>query len=213
MTVSKVQKQAQQILDAALAIAETSSWEAVRFSQIADQLGIPLDAIHAHFREKEDLTDAWFDRADQAMLVRCGQSDFAPLSRIERLHNSLMTWLDTLAPHRSVTRQMILGKMEPGHLHFQISGLLRISRTVQWWRESAGIETTLPLRAFEEAAMTGLYLATFAHWLMDDSEAQESTRAFLHLRLLRAEQVASLCPCNPSSERSDAAAATQPSAS
>lgn len=184
---TKAQKQAQQILQTALALAEKSHWESVRMHHISDAADVSLNTIRVHFREKEDLVDAWFDQADQAMLKACGKSGFSDLSRCEKLHTTLMAWLDSLAPYQRVTRQMIQGKLEPGHLHFQINGLLRISRTVQWWREAAGIETRLPLRAFEEVAMTGLYLVTFSHWMLDQSEQQQSTCDFLRKRLEQAK--------------------------
>ena len=39
-----------------------------------------------------------------------------------------------------ITRGMLAYKLEPGHLHLQLPGLVRVSRTVQWFREAAGEE-------------------------------------------------------------------------
>lgn len=197
MPLTKAQKQAQQIVDAALELADQSDWESVRLHQVSDRLGISLDEVRQHYREKEELIDAWFDRADQAMLQVTRTPGFAELPRTERLHRTLMAWLGALYGHRRATRQMVLGKLEPGHLHYQIGGLLRISRTVQWWREAAGISSRLPHRAFEEAAMTGLYLATFLHWMLDRSEHNQATGDFLQRRLELAEQLSDLCGCSP----------------
>ena len=57
-----------QIVDTAVELAEQKSWEAVRLHDVAASLGITLDDVRAHFREKEDIVDAWFERADSAML-------------------------------------------------------------------------------------------------------------------------------------------------
>ena len=55
------------ILDTALKLAEQQSWETVRLHDVARELGIGLDDVRAHYAQKEDLIDAWFDRADQSM--------------------------------------------------------------------------------------------------------------------------------------------------
>ena len=110
----------QQIVDTALELAQARSWEAVRLHDIASALGITLDQVRAYYSEKEDLVDAWFDRADKAMLEATASLEFLQLSTRERLQWAIMSWLDALASHQRVTREMILGKLEPGHLHIQI---------------------------------------------------------------------------------------------
>ena len=64
------------IVDTAVAIAERSSWEAVRLFDVATELAISLDDIRIYFREKEDLVDAWFDRADSQMLKAAETAEF-----------------------------------------------------------------------------------------------------------------------------------------
>lgn len=177
----------ERIVDAALMLAEESSWERVRLHTLSQRLGVPLSEVHACFREKEDIVDAWFDRADRAMLTAAALPAIASLAPRERLQELLLTWLGALSTHRRVTREMIVGKLEPGHVHFQWAGIMRISRTVQWWREAAGRTAPLPWRAFEETALTSIYLATFVRWMSDSSEQSGRTREFLS-RLLRAAE-------------------------
>ena len=133
---------AQQILDCALNLADQCGWERLHLFDVASQLGVGLDAIAKHFRQKDDLVEAWFDRADLALLARGKSSDLATLNAEKRLEELLMAWLGALAPHRSVTGQMLLYKLEPGHFHLQVQGLLRVSRTVQWWREACSSSIT-----------------------------------------------------------------------
>lgn len=191
------------IVDAALEQAERRSWEAVRLHQVAAALGATLDEIRAHFREKEEIVDAWFDRADAAMLATAERPDFHALPARERVERALLAWLDALAPHRRVTRQMILNKLEPGHVHYQIAGLLRVSRTVQWLREAARREATLPWRAIEETLLTSLYLAVFGYWMWDGSAGSARTREFLRRRLDWAEWLRGRAPqaARPAPER------------
>lgn len=164
------------IVDAALVLAEQSSWEAVRLYEVADHLGAELAAIQTHFREKEEVADAWFDRADAAMVAAAAQPRVQALPSSERLHYLIMVWLEALSSHRRVTREMIKGKLEPGHLHVQIPAVLRISRTVQWLREAARRDGAGLHRGLEETVLTSIFVTTFTGWLSDDSEGAKATR-------------------------------------
>lgn len=180
---------ADQIVNAAVELGEQKSWEAVRLHDVAAALGITLDDVRVHFREKEDIVDAWFERADSAMLKMAQASDFSFLTPRQRLHRLIMTWLASLYPYRKTTRQMIYGKLEPGHLHVQIPGLMRISRTVQWMREAAERDATYLRRALEESALTSIYLATFVHWMNDSSSGSSRSSRFLDGCLSVAERL------------------------
>ncbi|MBM3356639.1 MAG: TetR/AcrR family transcriptional regulator [Betaproteobacteria bacterium] len=169
----------ERIVDAAIALAERDSWEAVRLHDVADSLGVTLDEVRRQFREKEDVVDAWFDRADAAMLRESEAPGFRELTPRERIHRLILTWLRALAPHRKVTRQMIYGKLEPGHVHILFPGLMRVSRTVQWVREAAHRDAAYVRRALEETGLTTIYLMTFFHWMTDDTAGSEATGRFL----------------------------------
>lgn len=177
------------ILDQALDMAESRGWEPLRLHQVANAMGISLDDIRRHYREKEDLAEAWFDRADSAMLAAAARPEVQAMAGPDRLEYLIMAWLEALAPHRRVTRQMILGKLEPGHLHVQIPAVLRISRTVQWIREAAGCDASHLRRALEEVALTSIFVTTFCTWLGDDSPGFERTRHRLQRLLARTERI------------------------
>lgn len=198
------------IVDTALRLAEERTWEAVRLYQVAAALGIGLNEVRAHFREKEDIVDAWFDRADHAMLEDAARAEFHALPSRARLARALNAWLGALAPHRRVTRQMIVNKFEPGHVHYQATGLLRVSRTVQWLREAAQRDAVLPRRALEEAVLTGIYLTTFFYWMRDESAGSERTRALLERLLTQAERMAHWMPRWSTDRTGDAGRAQRP---
>lgn len=174
---------AARILDTALILAERRGWECLRLGDVATELGVALDDIARHYRDKDALVEAWFDRADAALLTRSKGADLPALELLGRLEELLVAWLKALEPHREVTEQMLCYKLEPGHLHLQLGGLQRISRTVQWWREAAGCESSHCWRVGEECALTLVYLRAFAHWLRHPEESEIQFRAFLRRRL------------------------------
>lgn len=182
----------QHILDKSLELATQSSWEQLHLFDVAAALNLSLDQIRVHFSQKDDLVEAWYDRADVAMLKAAGGKTFLKLDIPQRLHKLIMAWLDALAKHKTISRDMLLYKFEPGHIHLQVLGTLRVSRTVQWLREAAHQDSTSLRRILEEIGLSSIYLLTFACWMNDTSEKQERTRAFLKRRLKRAEHVMNL---------------------
>lgn len=174
-----------EILDMTLTLADQRGWEELRLQDIARALDCPLQALSAHIREKEDLADAWFDRADQAMLAAAGDPMLEQLEINARLEHLLFSWLGALQPYHRVTRQMIAGKLEPGHLHVQIPSVLRISRTVQWLREAADCNAGGLRRALEETALTSLFVTAFGLWLRDAETGPNQARQLFRLGLRR----------------------------
>ncbi|MES9947236.1 MAG: TetR/AcrR family transcriptional regulator [Candidatus Thiodiazotropha sp.] len=183
---------AERILDTAVRLAEEGSWESMRLHHVAIEMGIDLEVIHRFYRQKDDLVEAWYDRADRAMLADAALPDYLTLTTRERLHRSIMCWLMSMQHHRSISRDMLMYKFELGHIHLQVLGLLRISRTVQWILEASQRDAIHLHRVVEEIGLTNIYLASFAHWLFDNSNEAEKTRRLLDRLLSRAETVARL---------------------
>jgi len=177
----------QRILGSALKLADERSWEELRLSDIAADLDISLFEVQQHFRQKDDLVEAWFDRADQTML-QLPREELAEMSLADRLHMIIFTWLDALAKHKTITREMLWYKLEPLHIHLQFQALLRISRTVQWIQELAGLKAQYTKRIAEEIGLTSIYLCAFLYWLQDSSTKQKRTRSFLKRKLSRIEK-------------------------
>lgn len=186
---------ADRILDAALTLADARTWERLRLHDIAAELDIPLAHMQRHYRSKDDLVEAWYDRADKAMLEAAKGEDFLKLDKADRLHRLIMTWLDTLASHKTVSRDMLLYKLEPAHIHLQVLGILRISRTVQWFLEAAQSNTSHFQRIAEEIGLTTIYLLTFNYWMLDHSTQQQASREFLRRRLDRAWRCTEVLSC------------------
>ncbi|RUO33629.1 TetR/AcrR family transcriptional regulator [Aliidiomarina soli] len=184
------------ILDAALKLGNETGWEQLTLYQVARQLNTSLAVIHAQFAQKDELVDAWLDRADRAMLQSFPQprpaNPTSPLTlqlNTLRLGSAMQSWLDALSPYHRLTGEMLLYKLEPGHIHLQAAGLLRISRTVQWFREAAELKASHLQRIGQEVALTGLFIRVFIHWLKDTSPQQSRTKKTLQKALRRGQRV------------------------
>ncbi len=194
--MSKPGNLAKTILDTALQLADDRSWETLRLHDIASELNIPLVQIQQYYRQKDDLVEACYDCADTNMLKAAETAEFSALDKAARLHRLIMAWLDTLATHKTVSRDMLLYKLEPAHIHLQVLGVLRISRTVQWFLEAAQSKTTHLQRIFEEIGLTSIYLMTFGYWMRDKSDQQQASRDFLWHRLKQSKNLIDLSPFN-----------------
>lgn len=177
------------IVHAALRLAEQAgSWDAVHVHAVARELGMGLAELSRYFGDKDAIAEGWFDMADAALLATGTMPGWDRLPIRERLHRGIMAWLDTLAPHRGLVAGMLGYKLHPEHIHLQARGIARISRTMQWLRETAMLPSTGWRRELEEAVITSIYLATFAWWLRDSSRGSESTRRLLTRLLSGAER-------------------------
>lgn len=164
------------ILDTALHLALHQGWQDFSLRALAEARGLSLAELARHFRSKDDMAEALFDRADAAMLGLPPDEDEA---LAERLLIRLMAWLYYLAPYRPLVRDMLAYKLEPGHFHLQAHGITRISRTVQWLMSAADWQPAGVARPVGEAALTALYLAAVAAFLVDDSERLAHTRSLI----------------------------------
>ncbi|AEX99810.1 COQ9 domain-containing protein [Oceanimonas sp. GK1] len=170
------------LLDTALHLALHRGWHGFSLYELADARELSLAELSRYFRSRDDLAEALFDRADQALLS-------LPLDPQEPMHERLLTgimvWLDYLAPYRHLVREMLGYKLEPGHLHLQAHGITRISRTVQWLLEAADWQAGGLHRSAGEVALTGIYLTAMASFMVDTSDHLNTTRTLVHGLLAR----------------------------
>lgn len=176
---------AERIVDIAIEQAESKSWDSVNLHTVASILDISLQEIKDIYPQKDDLAEAWFDRADKTILSKKSSEEFSALVAHERVHQLMMSWFMSMSDHRRVTRQMLYYKLELGHIHLQILGIMRISRTVQWFREAALLNTDNIHRVIEEILLTRIYLIAFARWLFDESKNSSGTDRYLQAALKR----------------------------
>lgn len=185
------------ILDQALLLAQNSSWESFSLSELANKADCSLVDIKCCYRSKDDMVEAFFNRADEAMLSLQADANYQALEGSERLVVCIMTWLEFLEPYRPIVKEMMAYKFEPGHFHLQARGITRVSRTVQWFIDVSGRNYSGLKRVADEVAITSAYLATFAYFLFDLSEDNAKTRAMLN-KLVRKIDKGLFSLCNVS---------------
>jgi ubiquinone biosynthesis protein COQ9 len=167
------------ILDAALELGERRGWRSVHLYDVARATGATLADIQRHYENKDALAEAWFDRADAALLAMPDVPGWTTLPLRQRLHGAICAWLGALSPHRRLSGTMLLYKLQPEHLHLHARGVWRVSRTVQWIREVAQVPSIGWRQEIDEAVLTAIYLSTLAHWLADGTPNFERTRRLL----------------------------------
>ncbi|MEE9139157.1 MAG: TetR/AcrR family transcriptional regulator [Alphaproteobacteria bacterium] len=181
-------KVAERIVDETIAVAEEVGWDGVRLRTVAERLDVSLADVLEHYRDLDAVADAWFRRAWAAMLAPVPEG-FAAVPARERIHLIMMRWFDALAAHRRLAGEILRAKAYPEHPHHWVPLIFNLSRTIQWVRDIAVLDAGSPRRQVEEIGLTGLFLATLAVWLCDDSPGQSRTRDFLGRRLAGADRL------------------------
>ena len=177
-----------QVVDEAVRQAEERGWEAVRLTEVARALELPISLVLSRFRDLDAVANAWFQRGWLAMLAE-KPATFEDWPERVRIEHCLLAWFDAFAAHHRVTVQMLWTKAHLPHLHTWVPMAFDLSRTVQWLREAAQLEARYGTRRaqVEEVALTSLFLATLAVWSCDSSDGQHRTRQFVERRLKRGE--------------------------
>ena len=104
---------ADRILDTALALAGNGSWEDLQLHDVAATLDIPLDRIREYYAQKDDLAEAWFDRADRVLLCWQPGEEFYGLPEVTRLRPDLLVIMDQKPEWSSLPRLMLSWLLEP----------------------------------------------------------------------------------------------------
>jgi AcrR family transcriptional regulator len=180
------------ILEVALHLAQRSSWDAIHLYEVAREMGVALADIQRHYPNKDALAEAWFDLADASLLRLAQTPGWKQFPQRQRLQLAYTAWLETLAPHRRLTREMLGYKLQPEHVHLQVRGVMRTSDTVQWIREVAMLPEVGWRRELAEAVLTTIFLTVFTHWLFDESPGARRTESLLET-LLRGADFGARC--------------------
>lgn len=164
------------ILEAAMAEAEATlpgGWYELRLHRVAERAGVSLNELRAEYRDADAIADAWFARAERAMLDG-PVPEGAPSARAEAV---LLRWFQ--APRRRVVGTMVRAKLHASHFHHWVPAVFHVSRLMHWALDAARLDARGNLaRQAEEVGTTAAFLAALRAFPRDD-DALSTTRARL----------------------------------
>lgn len=189
-SVAVKSENAKKIVDTSLKLANQKSWQTLRLFEVAHALNVSLSDIEKHYKNKDEIAEAWFQNATQEMLEKAKDPDFTHLTVHERLHFLIISWLTALSPYQRVAKEIVYNKLHPQHVSGKLSALKSIHKTVNWLLEAVQIDVSKTKRQISEAALSAVFVSTFLYWLYDYSKNYEDTRRFLTKELTAIETVA-----------------------
>lgn len=177
-------------IDAALGLAAERPWREVTLAEIAARAGMDEAALHAAYRSKFAILDAFVRQVDDA--VAAGTAEDAGDEPVrDRLLDALLRRFDLLSPHKaaiaSIARDTML--FPPAAL---CAGL-RLTRSMARMLEISGAESRGPIGLIHAKALGAIYLSALWIWLHDDDPELGRLMAHLHRCLSEADRLASIC--------------------
>jgi AcrR family transcriptional regulator len=177
----------EQIVDASLELAAAAGWDNLRLYQVAARLGLPLAALHAEFRDRDAIADAWFARA-LAQVTAVTAAELAGQAPPDRLLRVMLRWFRALEPQHRTTGEMLRGKLYPGHPQHWVPLAFDLSRLIHWFLDAALIASTGYRRQLAEIGLTVLFLRALRAWLADPEGSLARVGAGLERDLQRADR-------------------------
>lgn len=156
-------------------------WTDAALDQAAALAGIDVAVARLAFpRGAMDMIGAWIESTDARMTAAFADGHLATLKVRDRIRTLLLFRLDAVAGMEEALRRALAIQAMPQNL----PRTLRIgwnSADLMW--RLAGDTATDYNHYTKRALLTGIYSATLAAFLDDDSEGKEATRAFLDRRI------------------------------
>ena len=161
--------------------AAFDGWGDAARDMAADAVGVDRDIARLAFEDGAvAMIDAWFADIDRAMLAALPPEKLATMKIREKIAALVEARLDAGAAHRDSLRRALAALAMP-------QNALRAAR-LGWrtadlmWRQ-AGDTATDYNHYTKRAILLGVYGATIAAFLDDESEGYSDTRAFLQRRI------------------------------
>jgi ubiquinone biosynthesis protein COQ9 len=160
--------------------AAFDGWKAAARDMAADQFGVDRDVALLALPDAMAMIDAWFASVDRAMLDRVPAERLATMKIRDKIASLVEARLDLLAPHRETLRRAFaILALPPNTAH---GAKLGWRAADAMWR-AAGDNATDYNHYTKRAMLAGIYAATIAVFLNDESDGQADTRAFLARRI------------------------------
>jgi ubiquinone biosynthesis protein COQ9 len=156
-------------------------WTDGALNQAAAQVGVDAAVARLAFPGGAmDMIAAWIDGTDAKMQAAFGDGALTGLKIRERIRALLQFRLDAITGHEEALRRALAIQAMPQNL----ARTIRIgwhSADLMW--RLAGDTATDYNHYTKRAILMGIYSATLAVWVEDESEGKAETRAFLDRRI------------------------------
>lgn len=161
--------------------AAFDGWSATAVDAAADAIGADRDVARLAIPGNAvDLIDLWFAEIDRHMAEALPPETLAAMKVRQKITALVETRLDALAPNREALRRAVAILAMPQNAPRAAKLGWRSADTM--WR-LAGDTATDYNHYTKRGMLAGIYAATIAVFLDDDSEGQADTRAFLARRI------------------------------
>ena len=161
--------------------AAFDGWNGAALDAAADSLGVDRDVAHLAFPGGAvTMIDAWFASIDRALAERFTPEALAAMKIRQRITTLVEARLDIASPDREALRRALAILAMPQNAA-RGAKLGWRSADVMW--RLAGDSATDYNHYTKRAMLGGIYAATVAVFLQDDSDSHADTRAFLARRI------------------------------
>lgn len=177
------------LVTAAFDLIPVQGWAALSLSDVAEKADVPQDEMRRVFPCKSSLLTAmaaWVEARAQETPPAFEEEDTIR----DRLFELMMERLDVLADRRSAVAA-ILRDLPRAPLS-ALPAVPALLRHVGGIMEEAGVSTGLPAGPLRCKGLAGVWLATIAVWVDDDSPDSARTMAALDRNLRRVEPLAQM---------------------
>lgn len=188
--MAKKKDATEDLVAAALRLAETRSWRRLSLLDVAKEAGVSLTEAYTRLPSKAHLLEAILAAVDRQVLAAGPAADGD--SPRDRLFEVLMRRFDAMQERRAgylaILNDVIL---DPFSL---VPALPAFARSMTWMLEAAAIPTDGPVGNLRAKALAAVYLNVLRTWRTDDSVDLARTMAALDRSLRQIEAMAERCP-------------------
>lgn len=173
------------IAEATLRLAGRKNWRSLALADIAEEAGIALAELAAHYPSKPAILDGFERMIDRRMLAGASSDTSEPAR--DRLLGIIMERFDALQPYRDGVRHV--AREAPLDPSVGLVLACALPRSISWMLAGARVPSDGPTALVRIAVLGVAYVAAFRAWLTDDNPDLGKTMAALDRALDRASSM------------------------
>lgn len=175
-----------QVIDAALRLADDRRWRDISLGDIAAEAGITLPQLYPMFASKGAILRGLSKRIDEQIIAGT-DADASQEPTRDRLFDILIRRFEALKPHRMAIASIVRDVATAPPLG--LAAGCTLMRSMAWSLEMSGVSSSGPCGLVRTKGLAAIYLSALAVFLRDDSEDLAKTMANLDRNLGRADDL------------------------